>query len=222
MLLKPDSWWNMHHTDSWSHLKIRRENIKTQGKPQYPAVHLSPCVMSNTTHGGMEPSSPKERWGPGSRRLPMKFWHPRKPELPEPPVRALLLCTANTGNLNGEPCSPCLMGATSGVTPSVSVFPLWMSDPSTHQRVHLCTYLISALHILAPAPQPIHSFLFMLWTSRLTTFYTSYQPNETTATTISSVVMCTNIFYLLEPRKLEHQYPANINQQIHYVFSSSS
>jgi len=159
----------------------RTQGTGVQLAPGEQAAKGFPCML--------------QPWSPGSRRLPVKFQHPRKLELPEWPVRALLLCAANPGEAGQRTPEPASHGSNVRSHPRASAFREHQAHHHIRQRAHLHTYFISALHILAPALQPIHNFLFMLWTSRFSMRHTSYQPSKITATTMNSVAMHTKRYF---------------------------
>lgn len=132
LLLKPDSWWNMHHT-LWI-------------TPWDQKGNLSQTMAANGSQLG----------APGGRRLPRKFWHPRKSKLPEWPERALLLCSAST--VQAEHPRAHISWEQQQEIP-LTYLPLLCGGQAHHhitQRVHLCTHFISTLQILAPAPPSVH------------------------------------------------------------------
>lgn len=157
LLLKPDSWWNTHHT-LWI---IPWDQKRKTSKPE------SDLCNSWFSLGA-----------PGGRRLPRKFWHPRKCKLPESPKRALLVCNGTKVQAEQRTPEPTSHGSNSRKYPiPICPSPVGVKHITTSDRIHLCTHFISPLQILAPAPPSVHIFFFM-WTSRLTTHHISHQPSE--------------------------------------------
>lgn len=125
LLLKLDSQWNMHHTHSGSHLKIRGE--KHQNPSQTSAANGS------------------QLGAPGGMGLPRKVWHSKKSKLPGWPERALLLCTVHRAGWAENPGAHISWEKQQKVP--LTHLPLLCGCQAHHhttQRVH-CTHISSVL-----------------------------------------------------------------------------